>query len=164
MKLKLIIISIFIVAYGLFFYTNTQTKNERIEFDLNKHIKDLETHYNLTMNYFLIDAKSIKNNILNKKKAVKLFSQVQNATQEQQKVLRDELFTLLTPMYKRITSRGILQWQFVFPNNISFLRMHKPSKFGDDLTEIRYSFKQSNKTKETVVGFEQGRTTKSFKR
>ncbi len=163
MKLKLTMLSLFMIVYGIFFYTNTQTKNERITFDLNKQIQTLETHYNITMNYFLQDAKSIRHNISSNKKAVELFSQAQNATEEQQKILRDKLYKLLTPMYKRIHSRGILQWQFVFPNNVSFLRMHKPSKYGDDLTNIRYSFKQANKTKETIIGFEQGRTTHAFR-
>ncbi|MCK5111708.1 MAG: hypothetical protein KAQ94_09330 [Arcobacteraceae bacterium] len=163
MKLKIIMILIFILTYSIFFYSSTQTKNERIEFDLNKQIKDLETHYNLTMNYFLIDVKSIRNNISNKKKAIELFSQAQNATKEQKKILRDKLYKMLKSMYGRMHSRGVLQWQFVFPNNVSFLRMHKPSKYGDDLTDIRYSLKTSNKTKQTVIGFEQGRTTHAFR-
>ena len=147
----MIMISIFILTYGIFFYSNTQTKNERIEFDLNKQIKGLKTHYDLTMTYFLIDVKSIRNNISNNQKAINIFSQAQNACKEQKNILRDELYKMLNPMYKRIRSRGILYWQFVFPDNISFLRMHKPNKYGDDLTDIRYSFNTSNKTKETVI-------------
>ncbi len=163
MKLKLVILSIFIIIYSLFFYINTQSKNDRIQLELNRQIEGLEIHYALTMDYFIQDVKSIRNNISNNKKAIALFSKAQNATKEQKDILRDKLYKLLTPMYRRIHSRGILQWQFVFPNNISFLRMHKPSKYGDDLTNIRYSFKHANKTKKTVAGFEQGRTTHAFR-
>ena len=163
MKLKIIIISFLMITYGVFFYTNTQTKNERIEFDLNKQIKSLETHYNLTMTYFLQDVKGIRKNISNNKKVIDLFSQAQNANQKERKILRDKMYKVLKPMYKRITTRGILQLQFVFQDNKSFLRMHKPSKFGDDLTDIRYSFKQANLTKETIIGFEQGRVTHAFR-
>ncbi|MEA3553231.1 MAG: ATP-binding protein [Campylobacterota bacterium] len=163
MKLKIAMILIFILTNGILYYTNTQTKNERIDLILNEQIKDLETHYNLTMDYFIQDAKTIKNNIDNNKKIIKLFSQAQNATKEQRDILRDKLYKLLAPQYGRIHSRGILQFQFVFPDNKCFLRMHKPSKYGDDLTNIRYSFKQANKTKETIIGFEQGRTTHAFR-
>ena len=163
MKLKIIMISIFILIYGIFFYSNTQVKNKRIKFDLNKQINDLETHYNVTMSYFLIDVKSIRDNISSKKKAIELFSQAQNANKKQKKILRDKLYKMLEPMYERMHDRGILQWQFVLPNNVSFLRMHKPSKYGDDLTNIRYSFKIANKTKQDIIGFEQGRTTHAFR-
>ncbi len=163
MKLKLTIASLFIVIYGVFFYTNTKTKNERIAFDLNKQIKNLENNYDLVMDYFLIDAKSIRINISNNKKAIALFSQALNATPEQKNILRDKLYKILKPLYTKIHLRGILQWQFVFPNNISFLRMNNPTKFGDDLTNIRYSFMQVNKTKKTIIDFEQGRTVHAFR-
>jgi len=137
--------------------------DKRVQQALNIEIKSLETHYNLTMSYFLQDVKGIRDNITHNKKAIEIFSKAQNATKLQRTILRDKLYKLLTPMYERIQRRGILQFHFVFPNNISFLRMHKPSKFGDDLTGIRYSFKQVNRTKQTVIGFEQGRTTHAFR-
>jgi len=59
--------------------------------------------------------------------------------------------------------KGVLQFQFILPNNISFLRMHKPTKFGDDLGDIRYSFKHTNSTHLPSVGFEQGRTAHAFR-
>ena len=163
MKLKIIIISIFILSYSLFIYQNTKTKNERINLILNEEIKNLQTHYNLTMGYFIQDVSSIRENMKNNKKIINIFSKAKNANREQRGVLRDKLFKLLTPMYKTIKSRGILQWQFVFPNNVSFLRMHKPNKYGDDLTNIRNSYKLVNKVKETIIGFEQGRTTHAFR-
>jgi hypothetical protein len=36
--------------------------------------------------------------------------------------------------------RGILQFQFVTPDTVSFLRMHKPSKYADYLGDIRHTF------------------------
>ncbi len=163
MKLKITIISVFILIYGVFFYTTTQIKNKRIDLILNEEIKDLKTHYDLTMDYFIQDVSSFKINMQDNNKILNIFSQAQNANKKQKDILRKKLYKLLNPMYKRIHSRGILQWQFVFPNNISFLRMHKPSKYGDDLTDIRYSFKTVNTTKQTIIGFEQGRTTHAFR-
>ncbi len=56
-----------------------------------------------------------------------------------------------------------MQYHFVFPDNIVFLRMHKPSKFGDDLTNIRTDFNFTNKNLEVVRGFAQGRTSHAFR-
>jgi len=41
--------------------------------------------------------------------------------------------------------------------------MHKPTMYGDDLTNIRYSFKHTNTTLEDTQGFEQGRVTHGFR-
>ena len=163
MKLKLIILSLFVLSVSILSYINLNVKNERINLILETNVKELQLQYNLTMSYFIQDAKSIRKNISTNTKAIEIFKKAQNATKEERTNLRNELYTLLSPMYKRIHSRGILQWQFVFPNNISFLRMHKPSKFGDNLSDIRFSFKYANQTKKTIVGFEQGRTTHAFR-
>ncbi len=66
-------------------------------------------------------------------------------------------------MYKRLQQKGVLQFQFVFPNNKTFLRMHKPKKFGDDLTDIRYSYQFVNKTKKPISGFENGKSYHGFR-
>ncbi|MEA3498264.1 MAG: hypothetical protein U9R16_04310, partial [Campylobacterota bacterium] len=65
--------------------------------------------------------------------------------------------------YKRLKMKGVLQYHFVFPNNESFFRFHKPNKYGDDLTNYRSDFKYTNKTKKGVRGFAQGRTAHAFR-
>ena len=163
MKLKLTLISIFIIAYAIFYSLNFSSTDERINQILNEQINTLQTHYNLTKNYFLTDAKSISNNVQANKEVIEIFTQAQNTTDKQRDILRNKLFKLLHPMYKRLQSRGILQFQFVFKDNISFLRLHKKNKYGDDLTDIRYSFKYTNEHQEHIEGFEQGKTTNAFR-
>lgn len=60
-------------------------------------------------------------------------------------------------------SKGILQLHFHLPNGNSFLRMHKPSKFGDYLLGFRYTVKEVIKTKKPVVGFEVGKYFEGFR-
>ena len=38
MKLKIAVIFIFLLIYGIFLYINTELKNERIQFDLNQQV------------------------------------------------------------------------------------------------------------------------------
>ncbi len=163
MRLKVIMSSLFVIFYSIFFYLNSETKNERINLELNKQIKELKLHYDLTMDYFVNDVQSIRVLIQNHKKIIEVFSKAKNSNKEERVILRKELYKLLIPRYNRLKIRGILQLQFVFPNNNSFLRMHKPSKYGDNIADIRYSFKYTNSTKKEIVGFEQGRTTHAFR-
>lgn len=49
------------------------------------------------------------------------------------------------------------QLHFHLPPDVSFLRVHKPSRFGDDLSEIRHSIVAANTMREPTKGFESGR-------
>ena len=156
-------ISFFILTYGVFFYFHTASKDKIIENSKQKQLKDFRTHYELTESYFSSDSKSIKQNLTRDPKVREILEKSQKASSKELAVLRNALYEYLLPMYQRIHSRGILQLQFVFPNNISFLRMHKENKFGDDLSDIRYSFNYVNKNKKEIRGFERGRTTHAFR-
>lgn len=52
---------------------------------------------------------------------------------------------------------GIAQFQFHTPPATSFLRLHKPKKFGDDLSAFRQTVIDCNKEQKPVVGLEVGR-------
>jgi len=163
MKLKIILVLLFVIFYGVFYYKNTQIKDERINLLLDEQINILKINYKLTMSYFSEDARGIRDNLENNAKVMEIFSQAQNATEEDKKILREKLYNYLNPLYKTMQSNGVLQFHFVFPNNTTFLRMDKPNKFGGDLSDIRYTFRYANKTKKIVEGFEQGRTIHSFR-
>ncbi|MDG4474563.1 methyl-accepting chemotaxis protein [Thiovibrio frasassiensis] len=50
----------------------------------------------------------------------------------------------------------IAQFQFHTPPATSFLRLHKPEKFGDDLSAFRSTVVEANQSKKNVVGLEVG--------
>ncbi len=52
---------------------------------------------------------------------------------------------------------ALRQLHFHYPPATSFLRVHKPQRFGDDLTSVRPGIVATNKTRKPVLGFEQGR-------
>jgi len=162
-KLKLKIISSSVIIFLVFLIFTTIDKNNRVDMILENDIQKLDTQYRLTLSYFHNDIASIKIFINNNTKAMELLSKVDNSTLEEKSVLRKELYKLLTPLYKRVSTRGILQFHFVSKENISFLRMHKPDKFGDDLTDVRYSFMYVNKKLKAIKGFERGKTTHAFR-
>ncbi|MFW6252785.1 MAG: cache domain-containing protein, partial [bacterium] len=51
--------------------------------------------------------------------------------------LNRELFLLLSSKYKTLQERDFRQLHFHLRDNRSFLRFHRPDRFGDDLTDIR---------------------------
>ncbi len=70
---------------------------------------------------------------------------------------RAGLGALLLPAYKATAQRfGIEQFQFHTPPAIAFLRLHKPEKFGDDLSSFRRTVVNTNKTLAPTRGLESG--------
>ena len=51
---------------------------------------------------------------------------------------------------------GVDQFQFHTPPAISFLRVHQPAKFGDDLSGFRKTVVAANSERKTIVGLESG--------
>ncbi len=72
---------------------------------------------------------------------------------------RDGLAKDLVPFFKDRLKPvyGIKQFQFHIPKATSYLRVHKPSKFGDDLSSFRGTVVYTNETQKPAVGVEVGR-------
>ncbi|MEA3554725.1 MAG: ATP-binding protein [Campylobacterota bacterium] len=58
---------------------------------------------------------------------------------------------------------NLKQLHFHLKNNDSFLRMHKPNKFGDNLTDIRPTIAYVNKNKTKIDSFEEGRIYNGYR-
>lgn len=94
-----------------------------------------------------------------------LYSMVENPDVQQAFAGRDreKLLQLTLPIYERVKSEGIEQIQFHLPPATSFLRLHMPEKFGDDLSTIRATVIECNKSQKLVEGLEEGRGGYGFR-
>ncbi|NPA65961.1 MAG: diguanylate cyclase [Epsilonproteobacteria bacterium] len=130
---------------------NFQTRKIQNEALLYKSTKQgLQT---LADNTFLLD--------INIPEIKKILQEANNPTKRD--VARKKLFQLLEPKYRLMKETGTRQLHFHLPGAISFLRFHKPSRYGDSLKGIRYSVELVNKTKQIVRGFEEGRVLNGFR-
>ena len=70
---------------------------------------------------------------------------------------RGALAALTVPGFATLKSQfGVRQLQFHVPPATSFLRVHKPEKFGDDLSSFRFSVVETNKQRRAQLGPESG--------
>ena len=70
---------------------------------------------------------------------------------------REPLAAEMAPPFKAMaTEFGIEQFQFHTPPATSFLRVHSPAKFGDDLSSFRQTVVQTNATRTSTYGLEYG--------
>ncbi len=68
---------------------------------------------------------------------------------------RDALAAMLLPAFSAV-SQTVEQFQFHLPPATSFLRLHMPKKFGDDLSSFRHTVVQANETAKPITGLERG--------
>ncbi|OYT17747.1 MAG: hypothetical protein B7C24_01090 [Bacteroidetes bacterium 4572_77] len=165
MKNKTIIIAIltFIVVEAIsFFYIDYQHKNEISNY-LTEETTETEIKLNAVRDAYTIMIETLFNQIIREPNVLELYSKALDTDSTTQNKIRDSLYNLLIPTYEQLKLAHIRQLIFIMPNNEVFFRFHRPDKFGDDLTEVRYSVKMANQTKQIYSGFEEGRSYNGFR-
>jgi len=78
---------------------------------------------------------------------------------------RKKLLQLVKPRWDDLTRKfGVRQLHFhLGPGDVSFLRVHRPDKFGDDLSAVRHTILAVNETRKPVTGFETGRVVSGIR-
>jgi len=77
--------------------------------------------------------------------------------------IRKQLYKELFQVYQELEENNLRQLHFHLPGSISFLRFHRPQKYGDSLKGVRLSIDAVNETKQEVHGFEEGRIFNGFR-
>jgi len=71
---------------------------------------------------------------------------------------RERLAQLFVPGFDALKKDfGVRQFQFHTPPATSFLRVHKPAKFGDDLSGFRQTVVETNNARKAIYGLEIGK-------
>ena len=162
MKLKLILLFSFLFSYIVFFSITVKNNDERINKSLELHLEKLKSDYKHYMYQQKLTVENIAS-MVHYPAVMNILVQLEGASDAKLDILRKKLYSMLQYNYIRMTSRGVYQYHFVLPDNRSFLRFHKPEKYGDDLSGVRYSYKYVNKTKNPIEGFEGGKTTHAIR-
>jgi len=100
---------------------------------------------------------------INKPKILDIFQNAKDGTINEKEIIREQLFKQLNKTYLLLTKYNLKQLHFHLPNNDSFLRLHRPKKFGDNLTDIRDTVAYVNKNKKKIHGFEEGRIFNGYR-
>ncbi len=139
------IIAISVLLLGLFYqYQNREFKKE-IHSKFNQFGKLFDKQLDINKQ----NLKMAMEVMLNDEETLKLFYNRDRET------LQNKLIQLYNKRLK--PEYDISQFQFHLPPATSFLRLHKPAKFGDDLSTFRNTVLKVNKDKEPVAGLEVGR-------
>lgn len=92
-----------------------------------------------------------------------IYRRTLGADEQEKAKVREALWNHLRHEYNIFHTFRIQQLHFQLPNNESFLRFHKPEKFGDNLTGVRPTIEYVNRTLKPISGFEEGRIFNGFR-
>jgi PAS domain S-box-containing protein len=109
------------------------------------------------------DARIVFDTFINKPEILELYKQAASADEARRAFARRQLLEKLGPLYERLKMRYVRQFHFHLPNSESFLRFHRPEKYGDSLKGVRYSVDKANAEQVAVRGFEEGRIVNGFR-
>jgi len=131
---------------------------------LNQHTLELKTGYKAVIHNYRLSTETLYYEVILKPEILNLFEQGVKAQGQEKQVLRSALYQKLKPTYQRLRRRNLKQFHFHEPGNArSFLRFHKPDKYGDLLIDVRRSLQVVNQDKVPVYGFEMGRFDSGFR-
>jgi len=94
---------------------------------------------------------------------VSLMAKAVNGNQAVKDKMRHQLFNRLESQYLLLKQNHVRQLHFHLPHEISFLRFHRPKKYGDSLTQVRQSLVLVNEFRRPIQGFEEGRIFNGFR-
>lgn len=154
-----LIISSLIIAFFNFKRNLTiekilSTNAHKIHLEFNSIYKKHKLFANIIFDSYIKEDSSI----------LLIINKANGANKAQQEELRNDLYTLLLKDYSYLSKLlNVRQLHFHLKNNESFLRMHKPSVFGDNLTLVRPTVAYVNKYYRPIDGFEEGKIYNGFR-
>ena len=162
-RLILIIFIITIVCEAGLYYLITVINDDVYNDYHADKTKELKIKIDAIFNAYGLAGNAIFNEAINNGRVLALYSKAYTSDSAGRDRIRDSLYKLLLPTYDHLKAIGLKQLHFHLPDNRSFLRFHRPEKYGDDLTDIRYSVKMANETLKPMQGFEEGRIYNGFR-
>ncbi|MBE9526794.1 MAG: hypothetical protein IME94_07440 [Proteobacteria bacterium] len=173
-QIDFIFLSIFIAIIGGVFVIShyNHTKNT-FHANLDKQHKNYYTIYETalesTYNNLSLQAKLFADDVkvqdlfLYAKKMIKIEGGTSGG--EETAKIRKRLYKLvLEPWNESIKNLDANIFQFhLGPGSLSFLRVHKPNKFGDTMDNLRFIIVDTNKEKTSRQGFETGRISSGLR-
>lgn len=156
------LIFIFLSAIVFYLIINNIFKNKIEEFKANE-IAELKLSYDIIIETNKRASQIVYDDVINIPAIGEVLKKANTSNPAKMEEAREELLSKLSSTYERLKEMHVKQFHFHLPNNVSFLRFHRPDKYGDDLTDIRYSVKMTNKMIKPYFGFEEGRIYNGFR-
>ena len=160
---KIIFVGVFflllILSYFLLSYEKEMKFKEHLEVQTEQYVKS----YNALYHEFKTRADLLYTTRINTKEVVEIFKDATLGSEDKKNESRVRLYNHLKDTYSFFKDYKVKQLHFHTVDNESFLRFHRPKRYGDNLTDIRATVKYVNENKKPIDGFEEGRIYNGYR-
>ncbi|MEA3428504.1 MAG: PAS domain-containing protein, partial [Thermodesulfobacteriota bacterium] len=156
-------LAIFILAAGMAAFLNYRNFEQKRDSYYTRLQDELSTAYGVTAFANQETARIVFDTFIKKPEILELYKQANSADEDVRNATRRQLLEKFGLLYERLKARNVRQLHFHLPNSESFLRFHRPGKYGDSLKGVRYSVDKANAELVAVSGFEEGRIFNGFR-
>lgn len=144
----------------VFFYENfLSSRRDYIDSKIESHRRN----YQSIINSYNDISNVIFNEVVNKKEILSLLARAARVSADRRDMQRKKVYLHVRKTYANLRAINLRQLHFHLPDNTSFLRMHIPDRFGDNLTLYRSTVAAANREKKFIRGFEEGRIYNGFR-
>lgn len=130
---------------------------------IQQHVREFDQRIE---SYQLMQQKMIHNYyglFLNSPEITQIMAEAAHSSPQRQEQLRHELMERTAPMFGSLKNFDVRLLFFHLPEQIAFLRLHKPEKFGDSLRTARPSIVAAQTRRQKLVVFETGKLFDGFR-
>lgn len=161
MNNKLIILVILVWIFMIYMLYNSYIDEKKTY--LNAELDSFNSKIEATLKTYELFSNYIYDQSINEDDILKLFLEAKRASDEKRDILRNEMYQKLIESYEDMIKYNFRQLHFHFSNGDSFLRFHRPEKYGDNLLDVRETIKIANEKNKYVFGFEEGRIYNGYR-
>jgi diguanylate cyclase (GGDEF)-like protein/PAS domain S-box-containing protein len=152
----------FVIIQGITLFSLYLFKEQELGSFITERQTEIKGQYNLVTHTYQQRMKMAYER-LSTPEMLALIEKASTANKEEQTRLRREVYNMAFPLYQHLRKNSFRQMHFHLADGTSFLRMHLPELFGDQLADIRPSIMQVNSTKQPVAGYEMGRNWQAYR-
>jgi len=154
---------IFILIQPILIIPPWQHLQEKYRSFEHHRTETLRNSYNISVEFYNKTATLLYTEIINREEILHWVALANTTEIAQQNHARQQLYQALKETYQNLQYLDLRQLHFQLPDGTSFLRFHRPDKFGDKLFDVRYSLMWANTHKKSIFGFEEGRIYNGFR-
>ncbi|GEM_PF-2686437 len=156
-------LAVFLLSAGLVTTLNYHVFSQKKDAYYAHLLDEMSTAYGVITSFHAETARVTFDTYINRPEILDLYQTANSEDNGIRNAVRKTLLAKLGPLYERLKLRNVWQLHFHLPNSESFLRLHRPEKYGDSLKGVRYSVDKANAERVVVSGFEEGRILNGFR-
>ena len=151
------------LLYVIFLFISINNYHQQKDEYYSRRINELNQEMDSTLHSYGLFSNYIYENYIETEYILNIVDTAYEVDEVTRDALRIELYDYLINEYDHVVEYNFRQVHFHFPDSTSFLRMHLPDKYGDSLSDARYSVNLVNAEHIKVTGFEEGKLFNGYR-